>query len=97
MAEEGGIDELVGMLDSPHPHLQRQSSKALANLGVNGSNKDKICKAGGIQPLVRLAGSKSPNIAVEAVAALANLAVNGKICMIIRGSRLILVGLSGSG
>lgn len=78
MADEGGIDMLVTMLDSPQPHLQRQSSKALANLGVNSDNKDRICQAGGVAPLVRLAGSSSPNIAVEAVAALANLAVNGK-------------------
>lgn len=78
MADEGGIEMLVTMLDSPHPHLQRQSAKALANLGVNAGNKDKICKAGGVPLLVRLAGAKNPNIAVEAVAALGNLAVNGE-------------------
>lgn len=66
------------MLDSPHPRLQRQSSKALANLGVNGGNKTKICRAGGVPSLIRLAGSKNTSIAVEAVAALANLAVNGE-------------------
>lgn len=78
MAHEGGIDMLVAMLESPHPHLQRQASKALANLGVNSNNKERICKAGGVGPLVKLAHSKSPGVAVEAVAALANLAVNGE-------------------
>lgn len=78
MAEEGGIDTLVVMLGSPYPHLQRQASKALANLGVNAKNKERICTAGGVGPLVALAGSNSPGVAVEAVAALANLAVNGK-------------------
>lgn len=78
IAAEGGIDMLVVMLASPHPHLQRQSSKALANLGVNAGNKERICEAGGVPPLVRLAGSKNPGVAVEAVAALANLAVNGE-------------------
>lgn len=78
MAEEGGIDMLVIMLASPQAHLQRQAAKALANLGVNSGNKQRICRAGGVPPLVRLAGSKNPEVAVEAVAALANLAVNGK-------------------
>lgn len=78
MAEEGGIDMLVAMLGSTHPHLQRQASKALANLGVNAKNKEIISKAGGVGPLVKLAGSKRPGVAVEAVAALANLAVNGE-------------------
>lgn len=78
MAKEGGIDMLIVMLESPHPHLQRQSSKALANLGVNAMNKERICKAGGVPPLVRLAGSNNAGVAVEAVAALANLAVNGE-------------------
>lgn len=78
MAQEGGIDMLVAMLESTHPNLQRQASKALANLGVNSNNKERICKAGGVEPLVRLAHSKSPGVAVEAVAALANLAVNGE-------------------
>lgn len=78
MAQEGGIDMLVVMLESTHPHLQRQASKALANLGVNPNNKQRICQAGGVGPLVKLAHSKSPGVAVEAVAALANLAVNGE-------------------
>lgn len=78
MAEEGGIDMLVDMLASTHPHLQRQASKALANLGVNAKNKERISKAGGVGPLVKLADSKRPGVAVEAVAALANLAVNGE-------------------
>lgn len=81
MADEGGIDMLVEMLASTHPHLQRQSSKALANLGVNTKNKERICKAGGVGPLVKLADSKSPGVAVEAVAALANLAVNGELAI----------------
>lgn len=79
MAAEGAIEVLVSMLDSPHPHLQRQSSKALANLGVNMNNKDLICKAGGVPPLVKLAGCRSTSISIEAVAALANLAVNGEL------------------
>lgn len=79
MADEGGIDVLVSMLDSPHDHLQRQCSKALANLGVNMGNKGRICKAGAVTPLVKLAASKNPSIAVEAIAALANLAVNGEL------------------
>lgn len=79
MADEGGIDVLVSMLDSPHPHLQRQCSKALANLGVNTGNKYRICKAGAVAPLVKLAASKTPSIAIEAIAALANLAVNGEL------------------
>lgn len=78
MAEEGGIEMLVAMLGSTHPHLQRQASKALANLGVNANNKEKISRAGGVAPLVKLAGSSKPGVAVEAVAALANLAVNGE-------------------
>lgn len=78
MAAEGGIDMLVVMLTSPHPHLQRQASKALANLGVNAGNKKRICDAGGVPPLVKLAASKSQGVAVEAIAALANLAVNGE-------------------
>lgn len=78
MAAEGGIDMLVIMLASPHPHLQRQASKALANLGVNAGNKKRICQAGGVPPLVKLAASKSQGVAVEAIAALANLAVNGE-------------------
>lgn len=77
MAEEGAIDILVDMLASNHPHLQRQAAKALANLGVNTPNKERIFTAGGVPPLVQLASSKSRGVAVEAVAALANLAVNG--------------------
>lgn len=78
MAGEGAIEVLVAMLGSSHPQLQRQSSKALANLGVNSGNKDRICKAGALPHLIRLAGSKNCNVAVEAVAALANVAVNGE-------------------
>ena len=85
MAQEGGIDMLVVLLSSNHPHLQRQASKALANLGVNANNKERICHAGGVGPLVNLAHSKSPGVAVEAVAALANLAVNGES---IRGANM---------
>lgn len=78
MAKEGGVDMLVVLLASPHTHTQRQAAKALANLAVNFSNKEMICRAKGVRPLVRLAGSKSAGVAVEAVAALANLAVNGE-------------------
>ena len=92
MANDGGIDMLIDLLQSDNEHVQRQAAKALANLGVNGtilrpltcsnaplvSNKEKIAKCGGIKPLIALAKSKHVGVAVEAVAALANLAVNGK-------------------
>lgn len=76
MAEEGGIEMLINLLNTPNEHVQRQAAKSLANLGVNVSNKSKIAEAGGIVPLVTLAASPHPGVAVEAVAALANLAVN---------------------
>ncbi|CAM9244104.1 unnamed protein product [Choristocarpus tenellus] len=78
MAEEGGIEALVAILDTHHINLQRQGAKALANLGVNTHNKELISRAKGIPPLIRLAGSKNTSVAVEAIAALANLAVNGE-------------------
>ncbi len=37
MANEGGIDMLIDLLQSDNEHVQRQAAKALANLGVNGT------------------------------------------------------------
>ena len=36
MADDGGIEMLVDLLENPNEHVQRQAAKALANLGVNG-------------------------------------------------------------
>ena len=36
MANDGGIDMLIDLLQSDSEHVQRQAAKALANLGVNG-------------------------------------------------------------
>lgn len=77
MAREGGIEMLVSLLDNSQELTQRQSAKALANLGVNIENKRKIAESGGIPKLVALAGSPHIPVRIEAVAALANLAVNG--------------------
>jgi hypothetical protein len=46
MAKEGGIEMLISLLDSPHELIQRQSAKALANLGVNADNKRAIALKG---------------------------------------------------
>ena len=70
---------LAKLLDSDHELIQRQSAKALANLGVNSENKRKIAEEGAIPKLVRLAGVPQVSVKIEAIAALANLAVNGKI------------------
>ncbi len=77
MADEGAIECLIGLLESSNDLIQRQSAKALANLGVNADNKPKIAEAGGIPKLVRLAGTPQIAVRIEAIAALANLAVNG--------------------
>jgi HEAT repeat protein len=37
MANEGGVDMLIDLLESMNEHVQRQAAKALANLGVNGN------------------------------------------------------------
>ena len=37
MANEGGIEMLIHLLASDNEHVQRQSAKALANLGVNST------------------------------------------------------------
>lgn len=79
---EGAVECLIGLLDSHSELIQRQSSKALANLGVNNDNKMKIADCGGIPKLVALAGSKVLGVKIEAIAALANLAVNGIYNMI---------------
>jgi HEAT repeat protein len=76
MAEEGAIASLIGLLSSPNELIQRQSAKALANLGVNTDNKPKIAAAGGIPKLIVLAGTSLVSVRIEAIAALANLAVN---------------------
>jgi len=79
MAAEGGIEMLVHLISTSGANsdaVHRQASKALANLGVNAGNKEKISDAGGIQPLITLAGVKNTAVCVEAIAALANLAVN---------------------
>ena len=78
MAKEGAIEMLIHLLDSNNELIQRQSAKALANLGVNSENKRKIALAGGIPKLIYLAKSNLVSIKIEAIAALANLAVNGK-------------------
>ena len=67
---------LIDLLSVSNEHVERQAAKALANLGVNVDNKERIAKAGGIPPLISLASSKHIGVAIEAVAALANLAVN---------------------
>ena len=48
-----------------HTQVQRQASKALANLGVNVQNKERIAKESGIPPLIRLAGSSNASVSVE--------------------------------
>ncbi len=78
MAQEGGIECLITLLDSNHELTQRQAAKALANLGVSNENKPRIAEAGGIPKLVKLAGVSAIGVRIEAIAALANLAVNGK-------------------
>lgn len=77
MAKEGAIECLIGLLGSNNDLIQRQSAKALANLGVNPENKPRIAAAGGIPKLIALAGTSVIPVKIEAVAALANLAVNG--------------------
>ena len=61
---------------SDHELIQRQSAKALANLGVNPDNKRAIALKGGVPKLVRLAAVPYMSVKIEAIAALANLAVN---------------------
>ena len=78
MADEGAIDCLIHLLGSPNELIQRQSAKALANLGVNSENKPRIAAAGGIPRLIALAGTGLVAVRIEAIAALANLAVNGE-------------------
>ena len=80
MAQEGAIECLIALLESESELIQRQSAKALANLGVNGDNKPRIAAAGGIPKLVALAATEVVSVRIEAVAALANLAVNGECC-----------------
>lgn len=83
MAEEGAIECLITLLDCPLDLIQRQSAKALANLGVNNDNKPRIADAGGLPKLLYLADSKLISVKIEAIAALANLAVNGTISVAI--------------
>lgn len=77
MAQEGAIEMLVDLLESKHELIQRQSAKALANLGVNADNKRRIAESGGIPGLIRLAKHSTLSVKIEAIAAIANLAVNG--------------------
>jgi hypothetical protein len=79
MAQEGAIEMLVDLLESKHELIQRQSAKALANLGVNADNKRRIAESGGIPGLIRLAKQSSLPVKIEAIAAIANLAVNGQL------------------
>jgi len=79
MAREGAIGMLTRLLDSDHELIQRQSAKALANLGVNSENKRRIAEEGAIPKLVKLAGVPQVSVKIEAIAAIANLAVNGEI------------------
>ena len=78
MAREGAVEMLIKLIGSQNDLIQRQSAKALANLGVNSDNKRKIALAGGIPKLVMLAQSPLISIKIEVIAALANLAVNGE-------------------
>ena len=77
MAESKGIEMIIHLLSSSSAHVQRQSAKALANLGVNIDNKRKIAEANGIDPLIELIRSDTRGVQIEAIAAIANLAVNG--------------------
>lgn len=88
MAQNGGIEMIITLLNSPSDQVQRQAAKALANLGVNSiikfyilyicldDNKELITKAGGLPPLIAAAKSENVGVEIEAIAALANLAVN---------------------
>ena len=67
---------LESLTTSDHELIQRQSAKALANLGVNPDNKRAIALKGGVPKLVRLAAVPYMSVKIEAIAALANLAVN---------------------
>lgn len=86
MAGEGAIQSLISLLDSSSELIQRQSAKALANLGVNPENKCHISELGGIPKLLRLCEPRvHVSVKIEAIAAIANLAVNGNklfICVI---------------
>ena len=79
MAQEGAIVALIDLLDSNVDLIQRQSAKALANLGVNADNKRLIARLGGIPKLIRLCMFTHVSVKIEAVAAIANLAVNGAV------------------
>jgi hypothetical protein len=37
IVEEGGIQPLIALMQSPNVEVQRQSTKAIANLAVNGT------------------------------------------------------------
>ena len=37
IVEEGGIQPLIALMQSPNVEVQRQSTKAIANLAVNGA------------------------------------------------------------
>jgi hypothetical protein len=81
MAKEGAIEMIVRLLESRYELTQRQSAKAIANLGVNADNKKLIANAGAIPKLIHLARNAVVSVKIEAIAALANLAVNGEMCL----------------
>ncbi|RHY05422.1 hypothetical protein DYB28_000792 [Aphanomyces astaci] len=76
MANEGGIDMLIHLLQSTNEHVQRQAAKALANLGVNADNKELIIELGGVDALQLLVRSPNERICQQATRALVNLGVN---------------------
>lgn len=86
MAQNGAIEMLVFLLDSSQESTQRQSAKALANLGVNSENKRQIASAGAIPKLIKLTRNATVAVKIEAIAALANLAVNGEPLTLLKQS-----------
>ena len=73
---EGGIRPLIGLMGSGNVEVQRQSTKAIANLAVNADNKTKIVAEGALPAILALAKDSAEAVRCEAIAALANLAVN---------------------
>ncbi|RHY33483.1 hypothetical protein DYB32_001600 [Aphanomyces invadans] len=86
MANEGGIDMLIHLLQSNNEHVQRQAAKALANLGVNGlvfhtnisyANEIEIAQEGGLKPIIQAAKSDSMELQSQVARALRNLSLGG--------------------
>ena len=63
-------------MGSGNVEVQRQSTKAIANLAVNADNKTKIVAEGALPAILALAKDSAEAVRCEAIAALANLAVN---------------------